>query len=302
MSYNLLHENQMKSHNSNRTPSVHAINRTYSVVMMTRTLLLISVALLSATTVCASSSRGARDLSMNDSRRASRQQQHRELALGVGVAQVLSHETDKRSKKSGSKGSKKSSSSSSSKKSSSSNSNKKSGSSKGDNIFSHSRSSSSSSDADDDDQLPSDGSPTPPPIGFPSSPTPAPRPTIGGPTGPGRDPTETFPPGGPTDGFPEPRCSVSSEGLFGSQLGLAEETEFFYQATVVPSVTAAELDLDILGRVENLMAGFVLSGLFARCADIDAQPSKLRRVLQDAGNIEGWSLRPRDTVVEGGMF
>ena len=253
------------------------------------------------------SSWGATDFESSRAEYYGSKQQRRELALGEGVAQVLSHETDKRSKKSGSKGSKKSSYSSSSSKKGGKGGK---GSSKGDNIFSHKSSGSSKSggggsSGDDDDQLPNDGRPTPSPDGTPTLPT-RPTPSPDTPTqptpapGPGRDPTDGG--GSPTDGFPEPKCSVSSEGLFGSQLGLAEETEYFYQATVVPSVTAAELNLDILGRVEDLMAGFVLSGLFARCSDIEAQPSKrLRRVLQDAGNIEGWDLRPRDTVVEGGM-
>ena len=102
------------------------------------------------------------------------------------------------------------------------------------------------------------------------------------------------------------RCTVGSDGLFGSQLGLSEETEFAYQATVNPSVTAAELDLDILQRVERAMAPLVLEQLFNRCSPSDGSATERMtgqrlRKLQSA-EIEGWSTKPSDIVIQDGKF
>jgi hypothetical protein len=173
------------------------------------------------------------------------------------------------------------------------------------------------------------GTPTPPPLGFPTLPTapqtlapissPTPQPTPGPTVPPGTptrapSPQPTPTPGteasssptSPTD-TATPLCVVGSDGLFGRRLGLAEEeTEFYYEATVTPLVTATELNVDILSRVEDLMAGLILERLFDRCAPETTTRSNillkgnLRRILQDAQTIEGWSLQPRDTVLEGG--
>jgi hypothetical protein len=123
--------------------------------------------------------------------------------------------------------------------------------------------------------------------------------------------------------------------LFGEQLGLAEVTDFAYQATVIPSVTTAELNLDILGKVESSMGDLFLAQLFDQCS-IDANPpvqSKMVSEVQQESSTKGWfdprnkndngggrqrrqlrflqgtsgglggfSTRPRDTVVEGGML
>jgi hypothetical protein len=171
--------------------------------------------------------------------------------------------------------------------------------------------------------LPPGPVPTPPPLGFPTQPTlppvsrpgpsPTPQPTVPLPPivrqptpTPGREPPTLAPvtPTGPTEP-PAPKCSVGSDGLFGSQLGLAEETVYYYETIVTPTVTADELNLDILGRVENLMAGLILERLFARCApEVNVRSyflkSNLRRILQNAETIEGWSLRPLDAVLDGG--
>jgi hypothetical protein len=160
--------------------------------------------------------------------------------------------------------------------------------------------------------------PTPPPLGFPTPAQPMPTPT----RAPTRAPTPgpTVQPGMPTIApvppvrepptlspvATGPRCSVGASGLFGSQLGLSEDTVYYYETIVTPTVTADELNLDILTRVENLMAGLILELLFDRCAPETSSRSifllqgHLRRILQVAQKIEGFSLRPRDAVLEGG--
>jgi hypothetical protein len=104
-----------------------------------------------------------------------------------------------------------------------------------------------------------------------------------------------------------PRCNVGSDGLFGSQLGLAEVIEFSYQTTVTPSVTAAVLELEILSLVEKAMAPFVLEKLFERCKPVESSVTtqsrenngrRLRRL--QASEILGWSTEPRDMVLSGG--
>jgi hypothetical protein len=160
--------------------------------------------------------------------------------------------------------------------------------------------------------------PTPPPLGFPTQPTQPTQPTLPPVMRPAPTPdTPTTPiptvsPGTPTEppsspGSTDPQCTVGSDGLFGSQLGLAEETVYYYETIVTPTVTADELNIDILSRVENLMAGLILERLFARCApeattrsNLSLIRNNLRRVLQDTQTISGWSLRPRDSVLGGG--
>ena len=65
----------------------------------------------------------------------------------------------------------------------------------------------------------------------------------------------------------------------------------------------AELNLDILPKIESLMAQGILAKLFDQCAiDADtAVPERtgLGRQLQRA-SLEGLSIRPRDTVIEEG--
>ena len=103
-----------------------------------------------------------------------------------------------------------------------------------------------------------------------------------------------------------PRCTVGSDGLFGSQLGLSEETEFAYQTTVTLSVTPAELDVDILPILETAMAPLVLEQLFSRCSSSESSATERStgqwlRKLQVA-EIEGWSTRPKDVVIQNGKF
>jgi hypothetical protein len=70
------------------------------------------------------------------------------------------------------------------------------------------------------------------------------------------------PPAGIDD---EALCSTDSSGLYGSQLGFAEVSEYSYQVTTIPSVTAEELDLFVLSNVEEALARGVLQQLFEEC-------------------------------------
>jgi hypothetical protein len=138
---------------------------------------------------------------------------------------------------------------------------------------------------------------------IPPAASPTPPPAAGPPTNP--------PAGAPRGEF--------NDGLFGSMVGLAEETEFAYQATVTPSVTKEELDLDVLGKVQTLMGVGILSRIFQQCSsDAVAQQSKENqensqskardnknpwgrrlRNLQ-TGQLEGFSVKPKDFVYDGG--
>ena len=214
--------------------------------------------------------------------------------------------------------------------------------------------SSEEEDDDDDDSLPTGPvsqptrQPTPPPVVKGSPPTDPPSP----PSPIIRDPP-TLPPNN-NNGAPtvvptpspnsvvvppvEPRCQFQDDGLFGTQLGLAEVTTFSYQATVIQSVTSGELNLNLLSKVETTMGERILERIIDQCAIPTGeqrhaplytsittvgqhkvlnpfgssskeetgngrrrlQRSK-DRMLQQPGMIEGFSIRPRDIVVEGGM-
>lgn len=116
-----------------------------------------------------------------------------------------------------------------------------------------------------------------------------------------------------------PRCNLNSDGLFGSMVGISEETEFAYQATVIPSVTKDELDLDILPKAQDSMGVGILGRLFPQCVgdavtqqtskDVQVQRQRpganrpwgrhLRFLQQE---LEGFTVNPRDLVVEGRKF
>jgi hypothetical protein len=152
----------------------------------------------------------------------------------------------------------------------------------------------------------------------PDNPTSAPPsfPTTGG--GGGNVPPPT----------PATRCSVSSNGLFGADVGIAQEFTFTYQTIVIPSVTVAELNIDMLKSLEDLMGNEIISRTFPQCSNdpgvqeslaksvASPPPQQLssssnynynsnnrkQRGLQGSGtsSLDGFSIRPRDTVVEGG--
>jgi hypothetical protein len=173
-----------------------------------------------------------------------------------------------------------------------------------------------------DDRTPS--APNAPPQGFPFLPSTPTSPPVMSPESPVETPRITREPStpppsptslpSPTSTLPATRCSIGSDGVFGSQIGLREEQTFAYQAIVIPSVTAAELNLNILNKVETTMGERVLAGVFDQCGidAISVQDSKqnrrwsrdynngrMLRQLQ-SGTLTGFSTRPRDTVAEGG--
>jgi hypothetical protein len=172
-----------------------------------------------------------------------------------------------------------------------------------------------------------------------------------------REPTDPVPApaGTPTEGneapnageeippTPEvPRCQVSGNGLFGSDVGLAEEFAFTYQTVVIPSVTVAELNIDMLPRLEQDMGDTILTQTLPQCSDESSTTdeslsrsishestqqltssnndqlasarydtgsyrnsgsTRQRRTLQgDSSELNGFTTRPRDVVNEGGAY
>lgn len=66
------------------------------------------------------------------------------------------------------------------------------------------------------------------------------------------------------------RCTTDEEGLYGSQVGFAGVTEYYYQLSTIPSVTAEEVDRSILGSIERVMAGGILERVFQQqCSPLD---------------------------------
>jgi hypothetical protein len=128
----------------------------------------------------------------------------------------------------------------------------------------------------------------------------------------------------PTAGTP--RCQVAGNGLFGADVGISTEIAFTYQTLVIPSVTVPELNLDILGKVETDMGNEIVARTFPQCSDevaalistnktisrtgeyskFNSRGRHLVRRMQttDGGttSLEGFSTRPRDVVVEGGVY
>ena len=104
-------------------------------------------------------------------------------------------------------------------------------------------------------KAPTTGPKTPSPAGGPPTPT---QPTMAPDSGRNNTPNPTSRPTEPK----EPVCSVKSNGLYGQKLGLSTEFRFLYQAQVIPSVTVADLNLDIVPKVEVQMGNDLLPKLF----------------------------------------
>ena len=142
----------------------------------------------------------------------------------------------------------------------------------------------------------------------PSATTPTKQPSeVDQPSG-GRMPTKepTFKPTSrPTGGGL--KCKVDSNGLYGEKVGIANEFRFLYTTQVIPTVTVQELNLDMLPKVEVRMGNEALPKLFpgdcARQGSVSAVTARKRgnnRQLQQISSLNGMSIKPRDTVDEGG--
>lgn len=171
------------------------------------------------------------------------------------------------------------------------------------------------------------GSPTP----SPNTPTLAPASTAPVPEPPSnREPPSLAPGANPPPSSVEPRCTVNDNGVFGSQVGFSEEITFAYQVRVIPSVTAAELNLNALNSVETSMGDRILERLFDQCVPITSgiqrssdetggygpprNGNRERGYIYGSGgrarylralqlnDLEGFSTRPRDTVADGGKL
>eukprot|EP00934_Nitzschia_sp_Nitz4_P003102 Nitzschia sp. Nitz4//scaffold89_size161592//17567//20066//NITZ4_002362-RA/size161592-snap-gene-0.169-mRNA-1//-1//CDS//3329559568//3092//frame0 len=159
-------------------------------------------------------------------------------------------------------------------------------------------------------------SPTQAPVTSPTSPVstptqaPTPSPSNSEPTT-GREPTTNPPVQLEPTASPVAECPIGSDGSFGSQVGLTEEVTFVYQAEVIPSVTVSEMNLEILNNVETLLGEIALENLFDQCAATSSSSVSTsstgtrkhlfrahRRQLQTTQDLTGFSIRPRDTVIE----
>ena len=115
----------------------------------------------------------------------------------------------------------------------------------------------------------------------------------------------TIPPGNtvsPTVSPVVPRCTIGGNGLFGSKVGLSHEEDFAYQMQVIPSVTAGEINLNILPNIEMVIGDRVIERLFPQCSMSSSgnggYGSRLRQL--QTVQLVGFSTRPRDTVIDGG--
>jgi hypothetical protein len=61
------------------------------------------------------------------------------------------------------------------------------------------------------------------------------------------------------------RCSPDTAGLYGSQLGFAEVSQYSYQVTTIPSVTVEELNSFVLPNIEDAIVRGVLPQIFESC-------------------------------------
>ena len=91
----------------------------------------------------------------------------------------------------------------------------------------------------------------------------------------------TNPPAGSNEGG---QCTPDSAGLFGSQLGFAEEYEYSYEITTIPSVTAEDVNLFVLPNVEMALSQGVLKELFESC-NPDTQTSVNRSPTQTSAPV-----------------
>ena len=111
----------------------------------------------------------------------------------------------------------------------------------------------------------------------------------------------------PTSAPTQPRCLVSDDGLFGSAVGLSEELKFYYQVQVIPSVTSSEMNLNVLIILERSIGERVLPRVFDQCVSTSATAragttrNRRLRTLQGV-ELQGFSTRPRDTVIDGGKY
>ena len=111
----------------------------------------------------------------------------------------------------------------------------------------------------------------------------------------------------PTSSPTQPLCRISDDGLFGSAVGLSEELKFYYQVQVIPSVTTSEMNLDVLVILERSIGERVLPRVFDQCLSTTATAragtnrNRHLRILQGV-ELQGFSTRPRDTVIDGGKY
>jgi hypothetical protein len=73
------------------------------------------------------------------------------------------------------------------------------------------------------------------------------------------------------------QCTPNSAGLYGSQLGFAEESPFSYQVTTIPSVTADEMNLFVLPNIEDAIARGVLPQIFESCNNVTNTTTNVSR-------------------------
>lgn len=140
----------------------------------------------------------------------------------------------------------------------------------------------------------------------PSASTPTKQPSEGDQPSGGRTPTKVptnKPTSRPTGGGL--KCKVDSNGLYGEKVGIANEFRFLYTTQVIPTVTVQELNLDMLPKVEVRMGNQALPNLFPDdCGSQGAVTARKRgnnrRKLQQISSLNGMSIKPRDTVDEGG--
>ena len=128
---------------------------------------------------------------------------------------------------------------------------------------------------------------------------------------------------------PNNRCVVNSEGLFGSQIGIAEVVAYAYEITTIGDISFAE-ENELVIEMERSITNGVIDDLFPQCSafvasmvekaitedeiaapkekEVDSKgekkkksrknPKRRLRTLQ-SNKVEGISTRPRDSIQDG---
>ena len=128
---------------------------------------------------------------------------------------------------------------------------------------------------------------------------------------------------------PNNRCVVNSQGLFGSQIGIAEVVAYAYEITTVGDISFAE-ENELVIEMERSITNGVIDDLFPQCSafvasmaekaitkdetaapkekKVDSKeekkkksrknPKRRLRTLQ-SNKVEGISTRPRDSIQDG---
>ncbi|KAL3904948.1 MAG: hypothetical protein SGILL_009872, partial [Bacillariaceae sp.] len=91
----------------------------------------------------------------------------------------------------------------------------------------------------------------------------------------------------------------AGNGLFGSDVGIAQEFAFTYQTLVIPSVTVAELNIDMLAALEEDMGNEILMRSLPQCSGDPVITESLAKEMSSQYNSGGGSAPQQQTRSAG---